>query len=277
MAEDDDGFLISREARERDENRIRRFEENQRRTRRWIKFSKIAEWVSELGGSGPNEAAREKAFTMLQEDLLDGHFGKGDDSQVLFLFPGVSRARRMTPQWLQDAIDHNYDNQRGRLWLQNCWLPRNLFERWCEWHHLPKSAPRFQPSQKGRGRGSPEGAERSAEPPMPAPMLAPQRASKLAVNIVDQTDVPAAKASNKGGRPPAVDWEPLEDALVKEIEILGFPERRNPPGWRGTKDVADWIEKTFPKDVEKVARRTIEDHVRRIIRDLKAAAKPVSR
>jgi len=147
MAEDDDGFLISREARERDENRIRRFEENQRRTRRWIKFSKIAEWVSELGGSGPNEAAREKAFTMLQEDLLDGHFGKGDDSQVLFLFPGVSRARRMTPQWLQDAIDHNYDNQRGRLWLQNCWLPRNLFERWCEWHHLPKSAPRFEPQK----------------------------------------------------------------------------------------------------------------------------------
>src|SRR5262249_21554922 len=150
MAEDDDGFLISREARERDENRIRRFEENQRRTRRWIKFSEIAEWVSELGGSGPNEAAREKAFTMLQKDLLEGHFGKGDDSQVLFLFPGVSLTRRMTPQRLQDAIDKNYDNQRGRLWVENCWLPRKVFKSWCAWHALQESHPRFEPTDTGR-------------------------------------------------------------------------------------------------------------------------------
>ena len=93
MAEDDERSRISREARERDENRIRRFEENQRRTRRWIKFSEIAEWISELGGSGPNEAALEAAFAMLQKDLLEGHFGEGDDSQVLLLFPGVIRSR----------------------------------------------------------------------------------------------------------------------------------------------------------------------------------------
>ena len=32
-----------------------------------------------------------------------------------------------------------WDGRRGRSYLENCWLPRKLFERWCAWHHLPKS------------------------------------------------------------------------------------------------------------------------------------------
>jgi hypothetical protein len=231
------------EAKQRDEGRIRRFEEVQRRKGRWIKFAEIAEWFSELGGHGPNEAAREKAFTMLQEDLLRGHFGQGDDSQVLFLFPGVSLTRRMTQQWLEDAIKHDYDNQHGRLWLENCWLPRNLFERWCAWHHLPKSPPRFEPQES-------HGVDKSEH---------------------------RTQRSNRGGRPPKVDWDALKDALEEEIKNHGYPDSQNPPGWRQTKDVVEWADTKLGKESQNVARRTIEDNVRKMLREIKDSAKPVSR
>jgi hypothetical protein len=193
------------EAKQRDEGRIRRFEEVQRRKGRWIKFAEIAEWFSELGGHGPNEAAREKAFTMLQEDLLRGHFGQGDDSQVLFLFPGVSLTRRMTPQRLQDAIDNNYDNQHGRSWVENCWVPRNLLKCWCAWHHLPESPPRFQPSQEIRAPVSPEGAKRSPDPPMAAPILVPQPASKLVGDTIDLPELPSGIKPREVHVPPTQD------------------------------------------------------------------------
>src|SRR5262249_36779524 len=98
--EDHERFVLSREARQRDENRIKRFEESQlRRKRKWIKCGEIPVWISTLGGSGPNEAARESAYTIVKEDLLAGrHFEQNGRSQVFFLFPGVSLTRRMTPQ-----------------------------------------------------------------------------------------------------------------------------------------------------------------------------------
>ena len=76
-----------------------------------------------------------------------------------------------------------------------------------------------------------------------------------------------------------MDWEALKDALREEIKNLGYPEPRNLPGWRGTKDVVEWALKKLGKEGEDVSHRTIEDNVRRIIRELKVAstAKPVSR
>jgi hypothetical protein len=35
-------------------------------------------------------------------------------------------------------------------------LPRNLFERWCARHHLPKSTPRFQPTEGKHLKPSPD-------------------------------------------------------------------------------------------------------------------------
>jgi hypothetical protein len=143
-------ILSARKAAQWDEERIRRFEEEQRRKREWISFAEIAEWFSELGGAGPNEASRELAYKMLEQDLLEGRFEEGGRPRVRFVFPGVSRTHGyMRPRWLQDAIDNDYDNNRGRSYLENCWLPRNLFERWCQWHHLPKSPPRFEPTDRG--------------------------------------------------------------------------------------------------------------------------------
>jgi hypothetical protein len=199
-------FVLGRETRQRDADRIRRFEEVQRRKRKWIKCGEIPVWISELGGSGPNEAARENAYTIVKEGLLARHFEEnGRRSQVLFLFPGVSLTRRMTPQRLQDAIDNNYDNQHGRSWVENCWVPRNLFKRWCAWHHLPESPPRFQPSQEIRTPVSPEGAKRSPEPPMPAPTLVPQPASKLVVDTVDQPELPSGIEPREVRVPPPQD------------------------------------------------------------------------
>src|SRR5262245_55959844 len=83
--EEDERFVLAREARQRDENRIRRFEESQRRKSKWIKVAEIAEWFSELGGSGPNEAALENAYTIIERDILAGRFEEGGRSQVLFL------------------------------------------------------------------------------------------------------------------------------------------------------------------------------------------------
>ena len=145
---------LARVARQWDEDRIRRFEEDQRRKRDWISFVEIAEWYSELGGPvSPKKAAalREQAYRMLESDLLARRFEEGGPSQVLFLFPGVDLTHgKMTSQRLQDAIHYNLDLEHGRSLLRHCWLPRDLFKRWCGWHHLQKSPPRFEP-QESRG------------------------------------------------------------------------------------------------------------------------------
>jgi hypothetical protein len=104
-----------------------------------------------LGGSGPNEDARERAYKMLEQDLLEGRFEEGGHSSVRFVFPGISWTHgKMTRKWLRDAINNNLDGEHGRSYLRHCWLPRNLFKRWCAWHHLPKSPPRFEPTDKGQ-------------------------------------------------------------------------------------------------------------------------------
>ena len=144
-------ILSYREAAQWDEERIRRFEEEQRRKREWISFVEIAEWYSGLEvPTNPKKAAAaaEQAYRMLQTDLLAGLFEEGGRSRVLFRFPGVNfTAGKMTRQRLQGAIDDDPDGNYVRLLLSHCWLPRDLFERWCARHHLPKSPPRFQPQE----------------------------------------------------------------------------------------------------------------------------------
>jgi hypothetical protein len=303
-------IVSARQAAQWDEERIRRFKEEQRRKRQWISFVEIAEWYSGLEvPTNPKKAAAaaEQAYRMLQTDLLAGLFEEGGRSLVLFRFPGVNfTAGKMTRQGLQAAIDDDPDGEHVRLLLMHCWLPRKLFERWCERHHLPKS-PRFQPSQES----SPGGAGRSPESSMPAPTLVPQPASKLVVDAVDQPKVPSgiqprevpvprpqddserrglvahtgsspasdersdldtqpSKHSNKGGRPPTADWEALRNALVEEIKIAGYPDPRNPPGWRQTKDVVEWAYTKLGKQGKGVAPRTVADNVRRMLRELRA-------
>jgi len=143
----------------------------------------------------------------------------------------------------------------------------------------PSSPPRFQAPQESRAGISPEAEGRAPEIPIPAPMVAPQPV----VKIVDQPEVPSGieptevrvptpqdgdeprslvqdsplpsdecsdlnTQRNKGGRPPAVDWEALKDSLKEEIKIHGSPDPRNLPGWRGTKDAVEFAVRRLGKE-----------------------------
>ena len=151
------------EAERWDEDRIRRFEEDQRRKREYISFVEIAEWYSDLAGPvSPKKAAalREQAYRMLESDLLERRFEE-DGRFVLFLHPGVSLTHwKMTAKWYQQARENNLDNEQGRSYLRHCWLPRSLFEDWCAWHNLPKSPPRFQPEHAATMVAQPTAVEK---------------------------------------------------------------------------------------------------------------------
>ena len=156
-------ILSAREAAQWDEERIRRFEEDQRRKREYISFVEIAEWYSDLAGPvSPKKAAalREQAYRMLESDLLERRFEE-DGRFVLFLHPGVSLTHwKMTAKWYQQARENNLDNEQGRSYLRHCWLPRSLFEDWCAWHNLPKSPPRFQPEHAATMVAQPTAVEK---------------------------------------------------------------------------------------------------------------------
>jgi hypothetical protein len=110
--EDRERILPSRERRAA---RIKRFKKSQQRAREWINFGDIAEWCArEEQSIVPNEKKRTAAYTALAKDLLAGEFdGKNGRSRVLYLHESTAKSR-MTRQWLQDAITHDYDGTSGR-------------------------------------------------------------------------------------------------------------------------------------------------------------------
>jgi hypothetical protein len=123
-------------------NRIVRFAEDQRRKREWINFAEIADWCSEVDGSVvPNESARASAYEKLQRDLLEGDFEENGRSRVLYLHPWTVKAK-VTRQWMENMIETHPPATIRSKYLDHCWLPRNLFQRWLAKHHLPASAPR---------------------------------------------------------------------------------------------------------------------------------------
>src|SRR5262249_1272866 len=135
--------------RQRRTTRIKRFEERQGKAREWINFGEIAEWCSEEGSILSDENKRAAAFDKLAHDLLDGEFEENGHSPVCCWHPATASARRMTREWLNDAIYNNWDGHHGRLYLAHCWIPRRLFERWRVKHGLKASPSRFQPQISG--------------------------------------------------------------------------------------------------------------------------------
>jgi hypothetical protein len=123
--------------------RMERFAQTQLRKREWINVEEIEELCSELNGSGvPNDAARENALRNFERDLLSGDFDENGRSRVLYLHPWTVRTR-MTREWLQDAIEYNYDGHRGRSqFLPWCWVRRGMYEGFAAKHNLPSSPPR---------------------------------------------------------------------------------------------------------------------------------------
>jgi hypothetical protein len=144
VAETDD--KRTKQARQWRSARIERFARTQRRERNWINVEEVAELCSELDGSGvPNEAARENAYRNFERDVQSRDFEENGRSRVLYLHPWIVRTR-MTPEWLRDAIEYNYDGNRGRSdFLPQCWISRAMYERFAAKHNLPISPPRFRP------------------------------------------------------------------------------------------------------------------------------------
>jgi hypothetical protein len=143
VGEDTEGIWQWRAAK------IQRFKQHQQRVRDWFNFEDIAEWCArEEQSIVPNEEKRTAAYKALAKDLLAGEFdGKNGRTTVLYLHEQTAKAR-MTRQWLQDAITHNYDGASGRQqYLPYCWIRRDFFERWRVKHRLPASS-HFQPHAK---------------------------------------------------------------------------------------------------------------------------------
>lgn len=82
---------------------------------------------------------------------------------------------------------------------------------------------------------------------------------------------PVIPVKERGGRPPTADWDALKEALRAEIKVHGYPNPQNLPGWQRTKDVVDWAFGKLGKVGEDVSHRTVEDNVRRILKELKAS------
>ena len=155
------------------QGRIERFTRTQRQQRAWINFAEISEWCAELGGAVvPNEAARASAYEKLQRDLLEGEFEENGRTRVLYLHPRTVKAK-MTGSWMHDMIDTFPPATIRSEYLDHCWLPRNLFQRWLAKHHLPASPPRFEATPSARSRTSlsvllPGGGQPSVREPSPA-------------------------------------------------------------------------------------------------------------
>jgi hypothetical protein len=147
VASDSEPLERDRRTRQWRTAKIERFEERQRKTRECINFKEIAEWCSEEDGSiKQNENKRAAAFDRLANDLLAGEFDENGRSRVHFLHRHI--AKKVTPEWFKDVIDHNWDGHHGRFILAHCWMHKSVFKRWRAKHRLPESAPRFEPQVK---------------------------------------------------------------------------------------------------------------------------------
>jgi hypothetical protein len=68
----------------------------------------------------------------------------------------------------------------------------------------------------------------------------------------------------KGGRPPAADWSAIEEALNKEIDLVGLPCKHGSPDWRTLADVIRWVEKLTGTD--EPGKSALKDNVAKMLR-----------
>jgi hypothetical protein len=145
--------------------RIEHFRRRQLRTRKWICFEEIAEAFAEFYAQGGvlNEEMRTRVYNLLTRDLRDGEFEEHGRSRVLFLHPWHVRSRTwMTREWLASIIEQypppspDADERHRRAantlrsqFLDHCWIPRRMFDRWLVKHFLP-ALPRFTPTEPAR-------------------------------------------------------------------------------------------------------------------------------
>ena len=56
---------------------------------------------------------------------------------------------KMTPSRARDFVDMSSPESLRSQYLDHCWIPRSLFQRWQATHNLPVEPPRFEPMQGG--------------------------------------------------------------------------------------------------------------------------------
>jgi len=132
------GWESPEPARQRRAAQIERFKERQRKSRKWLNFAEIAEYYT-------REDQSILPIDLLARDLLVGEFEENGHSLVLFLHPTLPPTR-MTREWLKNVIKCDW----GRPYLEYCWIPWRLFERWLARHRLPASPSHFQPQKSYR-------------------------------------------------------------------------------------------------------------------------------
>ena len=77
-----------------------------------------------------------------------------------------------------------------------------------------------------------------------------------------------------GGAPQAADWPAIEEALSREIESVGFPDRNAEPGWRTQADVIRWVEERTGN--AEPGRTALKDNVSKMLRRIRDGRKVVS-
>jgi hypothetical protein len=136
-------------------DRETRFAARQKRTRRWVNFREIADWLADLDAarrSISHEAGRSAAFGMLQDDFLAGDFEEASRSMVLYLHPST-RMVRLQQQQLSEILATVFTRHQSASevvqthYLAHCWIPRRLFDRWLAKHELPRAPQRFEPQE----------------------------------------------------------------------------------------------------------------------------------
>jgi hypothetical protein len=67
--------------------------------------------------------------------VIDGKFERNSRSRVLYLHPGVTKAK-MTREFMRNIVETSPPATVQRQYLDHCWIPRELAERWCRSHNI---------------------------------------------------------------------------------------------------------------------------------------------
>ena len=68
--------------------------------------------------------------------------------------------------------------------------------------------------------------------------------------------------ANKGGRPPAADWDAYFPKLLEKVKTDGFPDKLNVDGWSKQVDVENWLANLAEKEGFSPGKSTIREKAR---------------
>jgi hypothetical protein len=231
---------------------MRTMDDEEQRHRRWrravrferlrknfdlVPFADMADWCARKPGSlDRDEAAHPQAYRDLEKSVTDGEFGPPEKPHVAYL-PNPPHGDHPGRFPLRLPAYQIVDLKR----VADLWTSRALCARWftSRGYDMPSWLVATPPREvKPRG-------------------LFRRRAAATANN---QTALPARK--NRGGRPPAADWEAIGRLFELKVDDLGPPQADNVKGWRTQADVERWVGEQLVSRDENATSSTVRKHVR---------------